>query len=204
MAPVPGAVAPRFVECAGFSPMSDPVIEIVVESWEIECCAPPPVVGEQATWWALFVPSTDHPFSAEHLWSVVPPQPAPRLHRDGVVAAWGGGHTAPAPPPGEHRLRGHLSGAAHVFPEDLPPVTGRVRRLRVLSHEFAADPGGTYALSPIPGSVAVRDVDASPRWFARPAPRVGAQARSGQRFLAGVPQPVRYETGIVVDLHVEA
>ena len=188
--------------------MREHVIEIVVDSWEIECCAPPPVVGEQSSWRPVFVPSEDHPLASEHRWTVVAHDPAPRLHRDGVTAAWGGVRTEP-PQPGEHCLHGFLYGAAHLF-EDLPPLAGRVRRIRVISDEREVDPENARALRPVPGSVRTRDVDASPRWFAwphrQPNEPAGTASTAGTnlRFAAAAPGPGRYETGVVVDLLVTA
>lgn len=184
--------------------MRDHVIEVVVDSWEIECCAPPPVVGEQSSWRPLFIPSDDHPFAAEHRWTVVPHVPAARLYRAGVTAAWGNAPVAP-PEPGEHVLRGFVYGAAHVFPEDLPPLTGRVRRVRVISEEFSAD---AQPLQRMPGSLRTHEVDASPRSFARPTVQASPVTKSvtatGLRWAAAIPGTGRHETGIVVDLVVPA
>lgn len=185
--------------------MRDYVIEVVVDSWEIECCAPPPVVGEQSSWRPLFIPSDDHPLAAERRWTVAPHAPAARLYRAGVTAAWGNVPVAP-PEPGEHVLRGFVYGAAHVFPEDLPPLTGRVRRVRVISEEFAADPAAGQTLRPVPDSLRTREVDASPRSFALPdvqaSPVTTSVTATGLRWSAAIPGTGRHETGVVVDLVV--
>ncbi|ANY06084.1 hypothetical protein AFB00_06975 [Pseudonocardia sp. HH130630-07] len=190
-------------------------MEIVVDSWEIECCAPPPVVGERSSWRVLFVPSVDHRLATEHEWSVLAHDPEPRLSRDGITAAWGGGGDG-RPEPGLRRLHGYLSGAAHVVPPDLAPLTGPVRRVRVLSEEFVPEDG---RLVRVPGTFRTEEVDRSPRWFAtpNPVPVTPEPARSEwvahtplrpadrspePRWAAVQPGAGRHETGIVIDLEV--
>jgi hypothetical protein len=35
------------------------LVEVFVADWEVECCAPPPVVGESTTWTLGFSATTD-------------------------------------------------------------------------------------------------------------------------------------------------
>jgi hypothetical protein len=193
-------------------PVTGTVVEFVVDSWEIECCAPPPVVGEWSSYHVLFHPSDDHPFATERCWSVVPDGPTPRLIRLGVTAAYASGDgRGEIPAPGEQRLRGQLSGTVHVFPPDLPPLAGTVRRVRVVSEEFVLAPDGPPRLRRVPGSLRCRETDRSPRWFSQPereASRAGAYTPlrpsdpGALRFEPARPSPGRHETGVVVEVVV--
>jgi hypothetical protein len=163
-----------------------PVIEITVADWEIECCAPPPVVGGTTSWCLGFRPDDLAP---EDVWTVTHVDRAVLLERDGIVAAWAVADATP-PPPGIHRLRGRLTGTRHggLLPEDLPEVTGRVERIRLVSYEYVADPAEPRALTYVAESRALRDVRESPRWF-NPGQPIG---------------PGRMDTGLLLDVAVRA
>lgn len=167
--------------------MPQQVIEIMIDDWEIECCAPPPEVGAEASWTLGFLAGPDE-LAHEATWTV-------RRHEDGTVtvergtvrAAWSA--EATPPPPGEHPLLGHLSGTVHgggFVPETLAPVAGRVRRVRVVSREVAWDPDEERMLRDVPGTTVLRDVRQSPRWFR-----------------AGPSGPGRHDVGVLIDLAVD-
>jgi hypothetical protein len=164
--PAPGAVAPRPAECAGTSRMPRQVVEILISDWEIECCAPAPVLGATSSWRLEFI-ARPGPLSREDLWTVSHHDDGQvLLDRAGVEAAWNH-HAAPAPSPGIHPLCGHLLGTVHgIVPETLTPVSGRVQRIRIVSEEFTWQPGAEgRALDRVPATTGLRDVRASPRWF---------------------------------------
>jgi hypothetical protein len=165
--------------------MSPQIIEVSISDWEIECCAPPPVVGAASTWRLEFVTGDDG-LAHEDVWTATHEDRAVLLSRDGITAAWSTGAGSP-PPPGVHRLRGLLIGTVHggTLPDDLPAVTGRVERIRLVSHEIAPDPDEPRALHYVVASRTLRDVRESPRWFH-----------------LGPVVPGRQDTGLVIDLAV--
>lgn len=143
-------------------------IQIVIDDWEIECCAPPPVVGQPTRWRLGFVTSEGTPSELRQhgRWTARRADDGTtRLTRDGIEAFWVG--PGEPPPPGEHDLRGHLSGTAHggLMPEDVPVITGTVERVQVLSWEHWLDDRTVHR---IPGTLRMREVRESPKWFTRP------------------------------------
>jgi hypothetical protein len=136
-------------------------IELFVASWEIECCAPPPVVGAPTAWRLGF--SIGATPGHERTWSVTRHETWTALTDGPIIAYWIG--TDASPPPGIHRLRGALFGTRHggSCPDDTPETTGTVRRVRVASEEFRLDADRT--LRPIPGTLELTDCRCSPRWF---------------------------------------
>lgn len=158
------AMSHRFVEPAGRE-----IVEVLVSDWEIECCAPPPVVGETTSWMLQYVacrgavdPLLDH----ELTWSVSRWAGAPavtRLDRGAVTAYWSDDEHRP--PPGEVLLRGRTYGTVHggISPDGFPQLEGRVERVRVLSQEYREVAERRW--EGVPGSVTAVDVRESPRWF---------------------------------------
>lgn len=147
--------------------MPDQVIEIVIADWEIECCAPPPVIGQRASWKLGFVPAEDDEFATEQSWMVLRHEDGGiRLRGDGIEATYNA-YRVPPPEPGRHTLRGYLSGTAHATPDDLPPARGWVRRVRVVSRELEWEDERERVLRWVPGTARTRDVRESPRWFTR-------------------------------------
>jgi hypothetical protein len=163
------------------------VIAVMVADWEIECCAPPPVVGAESAWRLELAPADDE-IAHEAVWTVTHDRRGTAfLERDGVHAVWNS-CSAPAPPPGIHTLRGLLHGTVHgIVPDELPPVTGRVQRVRIASYEYEWDPVEERTLRPRLGSRALRDVRESPRWFGGGGSDVGRQ-----------------DSGVLIDLAVPA
>ena len=173
---MPGAVVPRSPSArvvrmhrfTGPTPTSlrgSVPISFVVDGWEIECCGPPPVVGEDVAAWSLqFVPAgpDPSPLDAEHDLRRCPDD---RAWVDGaVLAATARCVDGPA--------RGTLFGTVHggQVPDDLARVRGRVLRIRLLRESFTVVDGpGTRRLVRVPGSLRRTDVRASPRHFAVPA-----------------------------------
>ena len=159
-------------------------VEIMVADWEIECCAPPPVLGGRSQWKLEFIPTSEQP-AREHLWRATHhPGGGVVLDRDGIVAVWNCPET-PAPSPGIHTLTGYLAGTVHggVVPEDLAPVGGHVRRIRMASYVFAPDEVEPRMFRTVPGSLELREVGECPRWFSHNLPGAG-----------------RRDTGVFIDL----
>jgi hypothetical protein len=172
---VPGAVAFRTSRVHGPllmhhrftepTPTDRSTVELFVASWEIECCAPPPAVGESTTWRLGFSVGDDRSTPAhDRIWSVTRHETWTALSAGPVVAYWIR-TDAPPPTPGLHRLRGALFGTRHggFSPDDVPETTGTVRRVRVASEVFRLDADRT--LRPIPGTLELSVTQRSPRRF---------------------------------------
>jgi hypothetical protein len=167
-------------------------VEVFVSSWEIECCAPPPAVGEEATWTLQFVSASGpYPFpelDTERSWQVVQRGDTTCLIDGPVVAFWSDFDGAP-PAPGPATMRGHVYGNAHgPLPEAVPAVMGIVQRVRIASQAYA--PHGERELRAVPGTLMLADVERSPRWFSR-----------GDRPLADRVDQAQ-QTGVLLDLAV--
>lgn len=164
------------------------IVEVFVSGWEIECCAPPPVVGECTTWRLGFVPAGgDYPsaeLDRDRSWQVSRRADGATVLVDGPVAAHWSDHAGPPPGPGRATLRGYLYGNAHgPAPDDPLRTSGRVRRVRVVSQLFTLETGRT--LVAVPGTVQLSDVQRSPR-----------------RFTHGDGSGTRMETGVLVEMAV--
>lgn len=168
------------------------VVEFFVADWEIECCAPPPAVGEPTTWRLVLVPAAglaDDVPARRGTWLVEPRGTWTALTDGPVVACWPPSAEAP-PPPGRHPLRGLLVGTRHggTVPDDLPKTTGRVDRVRLASQLFRLD--GERTLHPVAGTLELVDVPRSPRRFRNdPLPRPGAQSRQQTGVLVAITVP---------------
>jgi hypothetical protein len=164
-------------------------LELFVESWEIECCAPPPVVGDPTTWKLGFSPTRDEhgPGDHERHWIVARREGWTALTDGPVTAYWSDG--APPPPgPGVRRLRGTLFGTRHggISPDDAPSTTGTVQRVRLASQVYRLDDQRT--LRPVPGTLELADRQAGPRGF-RVFDRIAAPG-----------DVARMETGVLIDV----
>lgn len=185
---------------------SNPVLAPVsLAGWQIECCVPPPGVGDTVAWallWVLTGPDgadadgLDHVGAHRRLWDTRRRDGGVLLDDDGLVAACPSAGPA-LPVRGPVALTGELVAALHRdghWPR-LPTTYGRVRQVWVTSQLFVphdSDPGppwGTWA--PVPGSGAARKVAHSPHRFA------GGLAR------ARPTTPRRAETGLLIDLALD-
>jgi hypothetical protein len=134
-------------------------IEVFVASWEIECCAPAPVVGEPASWVLTFIgpsdvwPELDH----DRAWQVEHRECTTWL-TDGPVSARWNEHSGAPPRPGHTRLRGSLAGGIH---EEGPRTTGTVQRIRFATCTYRlVEP---RRLEPVPGTLVLTDVPEADR-----------------------------------------
>ena len=159
-------------------PATHDALIVSVAAWEIECCAPPPVVGEP-TEWRLQFNLIDEPAKywlpsavTNLTWSVEPwpdpDGPHRRLTRGGIIAllaADDGG--PPLPEPGRHLLCGTLSGTRHGGGDEdgFSMTTAVVERLDVISARYVNDGDGYRG--PQAGSGRLEPTARSPRWFAR-------------------------------------
>ena len=151
---------------------SGPVVSVMIPGWEIECCAPPPTVGEVTGFWRLgFVDGAKSPEPAldhEHEWSSSPwPEPTSRSAcclTDGAIRVY-----LPSPEsPAAQRicLRGHISGTKHGGSgwDGFPSTTGLVTRVQLVTSDFACDERTRY-YNMIPGTTTLADVTRSPTRF---------------------------------------
>lgn len=118
-------------------------MRICVAEWEIGCCAPEPAIGAPTTWALQFAAAGAEPdplLDEEHEWAV---DPGGVLRRGAVTA-----HAAEAPAPGIALLRGRLWGTVHGTPVEIPPVTGRVERIRLLRRGRYRTAGGVEVSGP--------------------------------------------------------
>ncbi len=146
-------------------------VRICVAEWEIACCAPEPVIGGPTTWALEFAAAGAEPdplLDEEHEWAV---DPGGVLRRGAVTArAWGDD----APAPGIVLLRGRLWGTVHRTPVEIPPVTGRVERIRLLRRGRYRTAGGVE----VPGPATAQDVAE----YEREDPAPGGVADGGDLF----------------------
>lgn len=162
----------QFTEATPTSVDGADLVEVFVSGWEIECCVPPPAVGESRSWTLEFVHAARQFPSSEldrhRTWLITPWQGRPqqsltRLTDGRITALWSQTNQAP-PAPGTVSLRGYLCGTAHGnAPDNFPTTTGIVHRIRLVTQHYTrADEGGWL---PVPGTITMSDVQRSPRWF---------------------------------------
>jgi hypothetical protein len=133
-------------------------IEVFVSSWEIECCAPPPVIGELTSWALTFIgPSDTWPeLDCDRAWHVERRGRSTWLV-DGRVSARWSTHNGPPPEPGHAVARGSLHGGVH---DEGPQTTGRVQRIRFATSRYRLVEPRT--LEPVPGTLTLTDVSEAP------------------------------------------
>lgn len=198
-------------------------LPVFISSWEIECCAPPPIVGESTLWSLIFEPvATPDPQSlarvpgsvTELQWQVEPwstDDDIRALYRNGVAAYYrpiGNIDPITTPPLGRHLVRGTVSGTKHggFVDDSFPTVSATVSRIQVVSCEFRLH---NQEATPIPGSTRLKDVQQSPKWFTHHPPRLvadstastGRRADRSRRKETPTVQVYRAETGVLLQLH---
>ena len=169
---------------------------MLMDSWEIECCQPPPGVGDVVAWRLRWLDAPDGPGRMTIPWRTTALRPAGDgeaagllLERDGVTAWWPDPVVADLPPVGE------LLAEAHVgVPEEVPATEGTVVAVHVVRHLYRRTARG---FEPVAGTYTLRAVDRSPRWFDPGRDR----SSLGE---GGEPSSVRAESGVLVDLRIGA
>ena len=139
-------------------------LAILMDSWEIECCQPPPAVGDVGSWRLRWVDAPDGPGQRTARWrtTVVSPaaddEPAGLLLAEAGVTAWW-----PSPDVATVPTTGALVAQAHAgVPVEVPPVAGTVLAVHVVQRRYVRTPAGYV---PARGEHTVRAVERSPRWF---------------------------------------
>jgi hypothetical protein len=161
-----------------------------MEGWHIECCHPPPGVGDQVSWPLLWVDADGSPGALQLDWHSRPlaagswVDPTDLLLRHGpLVACWRGRTTVPT--------RGQLLADVHGgVPEQVPPATGTVLGVEIVNQAYRLAGPRTYV--PIPGDVVLRPVTHSPQRF-------------DSRAATAEPPPdlYRQDSGVLVRLAVD-
>jgi len=173
-------------------------VSVEVAGWEIECCVPPPGVGDRVSWPLEFYSGEVDPDGFDRAapdsrwWRAERRDDGAVLLVDGPLVAYWSTYRHPAPEPGVLEATGVLSATLHggSAPVDLPAVSGRVRRLWVRSQVYVPVIGkGTRYRGPVAGTLELREVDRSPRWFS-----------SGPPSAEG---PERIAIGLLVELGID-
>lgn len=199
-------------------------LSVVIAAWEIECCAPPPIVGERTSWRLALNPlatpdvhsANQFPGSVTKLLWQVEPWPATgdgrALYRNGVAAYFYAPNDSEADQlsPGRQMVRGVLFGTRHggSVHDEFPTVSATVSRIQVISCEFREH---ERLATPIPDSTRLVDVQQSPKWFTRhpPGPTISVPVDGGgqwRRRVTPIGFEYREETGILLtirDLHAD-
>ncbi len=171
---------------------------VSLSDWEIECCVPPPELGDVVAWPLMMVvprgeerceppdPSVDRRW-----WRVERWDDDTTVLVDGDVHAFWAPHGGPPPVRGVVDIEGSLVVTLHwpPVPPGLPATSGRVSRLWVTHHHYQEHGigKGRYRAA-VPGSTTLREVEQSPDW-------------SGQRGVGRDPDSGR-EDGLLIELTV--
>jgi len=173
--------------------------QVLVDSWEVECCARPPRLGRPSAWALLFLTSGNSridEIGREVDWHVVRFGDSDVALVNGAVTAYWPANNGPDPALGEARLRGYLRGTVHgvAVPDDFPRVSGIVRRIRVVSERWVRrdHEQGPPTSEPVPGTLTLTEVSTCPRWFAFPQPPP-----------EDAPDNPLSQTGVLLDLTVD-
>lgn len=175
-------------------------VEVFLAGWHVECCEPPPAVGDDVAWRLLWVPDLAAPGATRIDWdtqeTVTPDHDywgeGAVLGAGGLRAFCSGDPRAPVPTSGA--LVVELHGPT---PGRLRPTAGRVAAIAVVERAFRAargqDPGGRsgWIRRPVPGDFALRPVTRCPSTFRE----VDGGAQDGED-----PAPSRTEDGVLVRL----
>lgn len=171
-------------------------VSVFVASWEIECCWPPPAVGESRDW-VLGLVVGEAAVNGVRVW-------------DGVVEPLGAAESGEGPDPAVLHLgefdvfwrdcggrRGPTQVSGRLFHDFyssvstiVAPSVGTVRGVRVEDRGFVvrADTAMGTAWYPTDEPAGYRPVDVSPKWF--------------KRLGTGDSTPLRDETGVLVDVEI--
>lgn len=180
-------------------PASVDAVIVSIASWEIECCAPPPIVGQMTSWSLQLFPlvgSDSHwlpPAVTALEWQVEawpdPDGPHRLLSRGGIIALLAADQSSPPtselPEPGHRRVRGVLQAGKHggrgeVW-DTFPCSTALVGSVRIITvTDWDTDASGTR--SPADGAYELTSVRKSPVHFAHTPPSKNGK-RSAQTGL---------------------
>jgi hypothetical protein len=156
------------------------LVEVFLESWQLECCGQPISAGDEVSWQLLAMPADPadpHPGDGLLTGQVQRLEPAlvpdgsaaAILVRGGLRAQWYG----PAGVLGVISAPGHLleDHHAHALPGG-PRTEGVVRRVQLATRRYRRSPktgGDPLRIGPD----RLQDVVRSPRWFEHPASTQG-------------------------------
>lgn len=171
-------------------------VSVFVASWEIECCWPPPAVGDSRDW-VLSLVVGEAAVDGVRVWDgVVEPLGAAEsgeglepavLHLEEFDVFWRdcGGRRGPTQVSGRLFHDFHSSVSTIVTPS-----VGTVRGVRVEDRGFVlgSDPAMGSAWYPTDEPAGYRPVDVSPKWFKR----LGTDDAT----------PLRDETGVLADVEI--
>jgi hypothetical protein len=165
-------------------------VSVLLDGWQIECCATPPGRGDQVAWPLMWVDDVSGPGALRVNWrsEALPAgalnEPGDRVLRHGPLSAYWRG-LAPVP------SRGCLLADVHGgVPSQVSPVHATVVSVDVVDRGYRLGSPRTYR--PIPGDFRLRRVDRSPKWF-------DSLATDGNRLT----DVVRSTSGVLVGLAVE-
>lgn len=163
-------------------------VQVSIDSWEIECCLPPPGVGDVVAWRLRWVEPSTGPGQLTAPWRTTRLPPAPDGHDSGPllehggVAAWWPTADAAVPPTGRLVAKTHAG-----VPDDVPPTEGMVLAVHVVQQRCTRTDAG---FDPVRGECTLRAVQRSPRWFDH-GPSAAHERHS-----------VDDETGVLIELRV--
>lgn len=161
-----------------------------VQDWQLECCGDPFAVGDRVEWTLQFLTQETNTTPAE-FFITGRPECAAAAHAgdctpgfvatlDHALSVW-----MPVEEPPDVALRGFLMEEHHGgVPNDLTPVLGVVRRIRLVTQRYKNLGGKTWA--PASSIAEYRELTASPDSFHRGLER----------------HPTQVDIGLLIDLEV--
>lgn len=171
-------------------------LPVSIAAWQIQCCLPPPAVGDEVAW----------PLMLREDESVDPAALLTVTGQARRLPTWGGATLGSQPSlltldsavlywepttrlAGEQRVSGHLTVEDHgSAPDDLPLTHGRIVGIRIVGTLYEEVPPGAGSWQPArPRDVVHVHVPAVMRWFGEPRTPVA---------------PARLFDSVLVDLEV--
>jgi hypothetical protein len=153
------------------------VVLASLSEWEIECCVPPPALGDVVSWpLMMFVDrgadrrGPSDPTLDRRWWRVERWDDESTVLVDGDVHAFWAVHGVEPPAPGVAEVEGALIATLHwpPVPEGLLATRGRISRLWVTRHRYQRHGIGKGAYrAVVPGSTNLREVERGPDWSRR-------------------------------------